>query len=82
MLFRSIIGLKGGRTTPGQKIDYSTGYTGFCQVGDYVDSQTPLAFVHAANQEDFARAAAELQNNITVSDCKPQPAPVIAETVE
>lgn len=78
----SIIGLKGGRTTPGQTIDYSTGYTGFCQIGDYVDSQTPLAFVHAANQEDFARAAAELQNNITVSDRKPQPAPVIAETVE
>ena len=66
----------------GTKIDYSTGYTGFRQVGDYVDSQTPLAFVHAANQEDFARAAAELQNNITVSDRKPQPAPVIAETVE
>ncbi len=78
----SIIGLKGGRTAPDQKLDYATGYTGFCQIGDYVDTQTPLAFVHAASEEDYNFAADELQRNITTANQKPQLKPVIAEIVE
>ena len=67
----SIIGLKGGRTSPEQKLDYATGYTGFCQIGDYVDEQNPLAFV-----------ADELQRNIVTANEKPQINPAVAETVE
>lgn len=77
----SIIGLKGGRTTPEQRLDYATGYTGFCQIGDYVDRETPLAYIHAQNEDDFCAAAAELTNNIVISPEKPKPAPVIAESV-
>ena len=78
----SIIGLKGGRTTPDQKLDYATGYTGFCQIGDYVDEQTPLAFVHAASEEDYNFAADELQRNIVTANEKPRLLPSVAETVE
>lgn len=78
----SIIGLKGGRTTPDQKLDYATGYTGFCQIGDYVDEQTPLAFVHAASEEDYNFAADELQRNIITANEKPRLLPPVAETVE
>ncbi len=77
-----IIGLKGGRTTPEQKLDYATGYTGFCQIGDYVDEQTPLAFVHAASEEDYNFAADVLQRNIVTSFDKPALPPLIAEVVE
>ena len=78
----SIIGLKGGRTTPEQKLDYATGYSCFCQVGNYVDSQTPLAFVHAQSEEDYNFAADELQRNIVTANEKPEIKPIIAEVVE
>lgn len=67
----SIIGLKGGRTRSDQKLDYATGYTNFCQTGDYADSQTPLCFVHAQTEEQFERAAAELKSYIKISENKP-----------
>ena len=63
----SIIEMKGGRTTPQQQLDYATGYSDFCQIGTYVDEQTPLACIHAQNEDQFCRASAELQKLITVS---------------
>ena len=63
----SIIELKGGRTTPEQKLDYATGYTQFCQIGDFVDDQKPLAMIHAQSEEDYHKAAAALQKAITIS---------------
>lgn len=77
----SIIDLKGGRTTPEQKIDHSTGYTEFCQIGAFVDEKTPLAFVHALNQDDYEKAASELIKNITISEKKPNILPEIIEVV-
>lgn len=71
-----------GRTSPEQKLDYATGYTGFCQIGDYVDEQNPLAFVHAESEEDYNFAADELQRNIVTANEKPQINPAVAETVE
>lgn len=78
----SIIELKGGRTSPEQKIDHSTGYSGFCQIGDYVDEDTPLAFVHAANEDDYEQAATALRANITISDKMPAPGKTVFEVVE
>ncbi|MBE6448249.1 MAG: thymidine phosphorylase [Alphaproteobacteria bacterium] len=77
----SIIELKGGRTTPDQKLDYSTGYTQFCQIGQQIDTQTPLAFVHAASEEQFAKAADNLQKLITITDKAPQSFPDIIEKI-
>ncbi len=78
----SIIGLKGGRITPDQKLDYATGYTHFCQIGDYVDEQTPLALVHAQSEEDYNFAADELQRNIWTANEKPEIKPTIAEVIK
>lgn len=77
----SIIGLKGGRTHPDQKLDYATGFSGFCQIGDYVDEQKPLAYVHAQTEDDFARTSAELQKLIKISDQKPQMNKTIIEKI-
>lgn len=77
----SIIGLKGGRIHPDQKLDYSTGYSQFCQIGDYVDSHKPLALVHAFDEESFERAATELKNNIKISDNNPKQNPTIIEKI-
>lgn len=78
----SIIELKGGRTTPEQKLDYATGYTNFCQIGDYVDDQQPLAVVHAQNEEDYDRAADSLQRMITLCPGKPKLSSPIIDKVE
>lgn len=77
----SIIGLKGGRTHPDQKLDYATGFTNFCQIGDKADAHTPLAFIHAQTEEDFKQAETELQNFITISDTQPKIANPIIEKI-
>ena len=78
----SIIGLKGGRTHPEQKLDYATGFSDFCQIGDYVDEQTPLAVIHAQSEEDYHRSALELQQAITISDNKPTINSAIIEYID
>lgn len=67
-----LVGLKGGRTHPDQKLDYATGLSACCHIGDRVDSKTPLAFVHAQTEEDFAQAATALQKLIKIGTQKRQ----------
>ncbi len=78
----SIIELKGGRTSPEQKLDYATGYTGFCQLGDYVDDQQPLAVIHAQSEDDYQRAADSLRRFITVCPGKPKLSDPVIDKVE
>ncbi|MBE6450697.1 MAG: thymidine phosphorylase [Alphaproteobacteria bacterium] len=61
-----IVGLKGGRVHPEQQLDYATGFSGFCQVGDYVDEKTPLAYIHAQTEDDYQKTADELKKLIAV----------------
>ena len=67
----SIIELKGGRVRPDQKLDYATGYSRFCQIGDLVDDSTPLAVVHAQTEDEYKHAAAALRKQIKVSAAHP-----------
>ena len=78
----AVIELKGGRTRPDQKIDHSTGFSGFCQIGDFVDEQTPLAFIHAANEDDYRKAADIIRTNITVTEQKPRKTKTIFEVIQ
>ncbi|MGN0914545.1 MAG: thymidine phosphorylase [Alphaproteobacteria bacterium] len=77
----SIIGLKGGRTHPDQHLNYATGFTEFCQIGDYIDENTPLAFINASTEDEFEKASAELQKYITISEQKPELSNPIIETI-
>lgn len=67
----SVIELKGGRITPEQKLDYSTGYTQFCQIGDFIDSNKPIAIIHASSETAFEQAAHALQRAITIGSAHP-----------
>lgn len=73
----SIIELKGGRTHPDQKLDYATGFSAFCQIGDYIDAQKPLAFIHAQTEDQFNRTREDLLKNIQIGEN----APVITDPV-
>ena len=76
-----LVGLKGGRVHPDQKLDYVTGFSEFCQIGDYVDAKTPLALIHAETEEEFNRAAFELKRLIKIGAEKIL-SPVICGKVE
>lgn len=67
----ALIELKGGRTRSDQKLDYATGFSAFCQIGDKIEKETPLCFVHAQNESDFACAQDNILSNIKLSEKKP-----------
>ena len=77
----SVIELKGGRITPEQKLDYATGYTEFCQIGDYVDNNKPLAVIHAQTENDWQNAAEKLKKLISISEEKPNLKEAIIEKI-
>ncbi len=68
----SIVELGGGRAIPTQKLDLATGYSEFAQIGDYVDKNKPLAFVHYQTEEQFAQAEKALQMAVTISENTPK----------
>ncbi len=67
----SIIKLKGGRTLPYQKLDLATGYTEFVQIGDKVDTTTPLAIVHYQDEAQYESARQDLLSAIEIRDKQP-----------
>lgn len=77
----AIIGLKGGRIRSDQKLDYATGFSEFCQIGDFVDNQKPLCFIHAQNENDWNQAAAEIKANLTIVETPPTAQPTIIEKI-
>ncbi|MFI3242161.1 MAG: thymidine phosphorylase [Alphaproteobacteria bacterium] len=62
-----LIKLKGGRSTPEDKLDYATGFSEFCQVGDKINKETPLCYIHAQSQDDYNFVSEELIKLIELS---------------
>ncbi len=77
----SVIELHGGRTLPEQKIDYANGYTDFCQTGDWVDNQHPLAVVHASSEDEFDIAEHNLQKLVIIGEKQPVQANCIIKKI-
>lgn len=77
----SVIMLGGGRTTPTQKINYTTGFTSFCQIGDKVDKKTPLCYVHAEDENVIAEVEKQIEKAVNISSEKPQIQPTIIRKV-
>ncbi|MCM1323502.1 MAG: thymidine phosphorylase [Acetobacter sp.] len=76
-----VIMLGGGRTTPMQKINYTTGFTSFCQIGDKVDEKTPLCYVHTETEDVIAEVTKQVQNAIHISNEKPDYQPTIIRKI-
>lgn len=77
----ALIELKGGRTRSDQPLDYATGFSHFCHIGDHVDKQTPLCFVHAQTETDFEQAKHRILANIRITDKAPLASPEIIEKI-
>lgn len=67
----SLIQLGGGRLKNTDKIDYAVGITGMQGLGDYVDQDTPIGFIHANSENSFDHAYNSIINCYHISDEQP-----------
>ena len=75
----AIIELGGGRKRVGETLDRSVGFSDIARTGTELDSDTPLAVVHAASEADAERAQKDLLAAVTLVDSAPRQRPVIHE---
>ncbi len=79
----ALIALGGGRKKPDDPIDLTVGFTGFCQVGDYVDADKPLCVIHARTEAEWQDAAARVRAAVTLAPDAPAPlGPIVIERIE
>ena len=68
----AVVTLGGGRRKPGDTLDYSVGLTNVCALGDEINTDKPLAVVHAQSEAAFEEAAAAVKGAIQLSDTQPE----------
>lgn len=73
----AVVSLGGGRRQASDSIDYSVGLTDMVRLGDAVDSQRPLAVIHAKDEASWQEAAQAIKAAITVDSLAPAADPVI-----
>jgi thymidine phosphorylase len=73
----AVIGLGGGRRVESDRIDPAVGLDRLAGIGDAVDSQRPLARVHAADTSTAGAAAAAVRGAYVLGDGPAAPAPAI-----
>lgn len=77
----TVIVLGGQRKTLEQNVDYAVGFTDFVQIGEKVDSEKPIAVIHANSEDSFAEAEKMLRSTIQVGEKPPVKEPVVYETI-
>ncbi|RWR00907.1 thymidine phosphorylase [[Pantoea] beijingensis] len=73
----AVVSMGGGRRRAMDNIDYSVGLSEVAPLGEYLDSERPLAVIHAASETGWQEAANAVKSAITVSDIAAQTTPVI-----
>lgn len=63
----AVVGMGGGRRVASDTIDYAVGFDSFVRLGDRVEIGSPIATIHARNEQQWQQAAAELKQAIKVS---------------
>ncbi|MGI9276128.1 MAG: thymidine phosphorylase [Endozoicomonas sp.] len=64
----SVVQLGGGRKVAADSIDYSVGITDICRLGQKIEADQPIAFLHARDEKSWQQAAAILRGSLTLSD--------------
>jgi thymidine phosphorylase len=77
----AIMDLGGGRRRAEDNIDYSVGLGEVAAIGESVGPDHPLAIIHAATDDNAARASAALSAAFTIGDQAPTPAPIVRRRV-
>ena len=74
-----VVHLGGGRRRAEDNINPAVGLADLCTVGQQLDSQTPLATLHAASESDWQHAAGKLKAAIRIEQQAVEAPPVIIE---
>jgi thymidine phosphorylase len=72
----TVVELGGGRRQAGDAIDHRVGLVGLAEIGDQLDTDTPIAMIHAANEVDYEMACAHLRDAYTISEEAVDPPPL------
>ena len=75
----ALIELGGGRRVVGEALDMAVGFTNIAPIGESVDSQRPLAIIHAASENDADRASELLLDACKLAESAPPVSPTICE---
>jgi len=78
----AIIELGGGRRKVGEQLDLAVGFSNIASIGTAVDSERPLAVIHAASEDDADRAAKDILSACKLGDSAPEERPTIAEILK
>jgi len=77
----AVVALGGGRARAADAIDHAVGITALAGLGERVDSERPLAIIHARDEASLQRAAARVLAACTVSDSAPAAQPAVLERI-
>jgi len=72
-----VVTMGGGRTRPSDPVDHAVGLTGLLPVGARVEKDTPIAFVHARDEDQLAMVRQQLLKAVQIGDTAPVASPVI-----
>ncbi|WP_062270614.1 thymidine phosphorylase [Endozoicomonas arenosclerae] len=73
----SVVQMGGGRKVPTDKIDYAVGITDICRLGDRLTADTPIAMLHASDEDSWNTAATMLRNSLTLAESQPEVLPCV-----
>ncbi len=77
----AVIMMGGGRTTPNQSINYTTGFDKFVQIGDKVDDKTPICYVHSEDKDIISEIKKVIIDAVVISEYKPKQTSVILNKI-
>ncbi len=78
----AVIGLGGGRRVATDEIDVSVGFDKILPLGTLIEKDTPLAVIHAKDENSWRAAADAFLNAVTINDESYEATPEIYEIVE
>jgi thymidine phosphorylase len=73
----AVVSMGGGRRQASDSLDYSVGFTDMARLGESVDTDRPLAVIHAASEAQWQEAAQAVKAAIKVNGTKPAETPVV-----
>jgi len=73
----AVVSMGGGRRQASDTIDYSVGFTEMARLGAKVDSERPLAVIHAKSEASWQDAALAVKAAIQVAENAPEETPVV-----
>lgn len=68
----AVVNMGGGRMKSTDSIDYAVGLNQFVSIGDQIDSNKPLAMIHARTETQFTEAERAIQRAIICGTDKPE----------